>query len=83
MGHELYIENKERLTVTDVISVDEFDETAIFAKLKEESLIIYGENLHIESLDLDEGKLIATGTVESLTYSKRKVKKSLFERLRP
>ncbi len=80
MGHELYIENKEKMTITDVSSVDEFDESAIFANLKEESLTIYGNNLHIESLDLEEGKLIVTGIVESLTYSKRKEKKSIFAR---
>jgi len=82
MSHDLYIENKEKITITDVSSVGEFDETVIFVNLKEERLMIYGENLHIESLDLQDGKLIATGKVESLTYSKKKERKSIFERFR-
>jgi len=82
MSHDLYIENKEKLTITDVSSVGEFDETVIFVNLKEERLMVYGENLHIESLDLQDGKLIATGKVESLTYSKKKERKSIFERFR-
>jgi len=82
MSHDLYIENKEKLTITDVSSVGEFDETVIFVNLKEERLMVYGENLHIESLDLQDGKLIATGKVESLIYSKKKERKSIFERFR-
>ena len=82
MSHDLYIENKEKITITDVSSVGEFDETVIFVNLKEERLMIYGENLHIESLDLQDGKLIATGKVESLTYSKKKERKSILERFR-
>lgn len=82
MSHEMFIENKTHMVVTDVSSVEGFDEDAIFVNLKEEALTIYGKNLHIESLDLDEGKLIATGEVESLIYSKKREHKNFFERFR-
>ena len=44
--------------------------------------MIYGRNLHIESLDLDIGRLIATGEVESIAYTKKKIKKNIWERFR-
>lgn len=82
MSHELHLENKSKLTVTDVSSVDSFDEGAIFVNLKDEGLFIYGENLHVDALDLDEGRLIAAGKINSLEYTKKKEKKTLRERFR-
>ena len=82
MNHELHIEGKEKIEVTEVTSVDGFDEEAICINLKEEGLMIYGRNLHIESLDLDIGRLIATGEVESIAYTKKKIKKNIWERFR-
>lgn len=82
MNHELHIEGKSKIEVTEVTSVDGFDEEAIFINLKEEGLIIYGKNMHIESLDLDTERLIATGEVESIAYTKKKIRKSIWERFR-
>ena len=82
MSHELHIEGKKKIEVTEVISVEEFDETEIYLNLQEEDLVLYGKNLHIETLDLDTGKLMASGEVESLSYTKKIKRKSLLERLR-
>lgn len=82
MSHELHLDNKTKLTLTDVSSVDSFDETSIFVNLKEEGLFIYGENLHVDALDLDEGRLVATGQINSLEYTKKREKKNLWEKFR-
>ena len=44
--------------------------------------MISGSNLHIEVLDLEEGKLVATGEIEALTYTKKRVKTKFFDRFR-
>lgn len=82
MEHELMLKNKTNLMVTAVVGVDSFDEQAIFIHLEQESLNIYGENLHIENLDLEEGTLVASGSVETIQYTKKKMKKSIWERFR-
>lgn len=71
-NHYIQLENKQRMTVTAVTAVDAFDEETILADLKEESLIISGKNLHIEILDLEEGKMAASGEIESIVYTKKK-----------
>lgn len=81
-NHNLEMENKKRLTLTEVVSVEGFDEETILVNLQGDGLIISGKNLHIEALDLDEGRMSATGEVESLVYTKKKVKKPFFERFR-
>lgn len=81
-NHYIQLENKKRLTITEVTSVEGFDEETILANLAEEGLVICGKNLHIEVLDLEEGRLVAEGEIESLSYTKKKVKSKFFERFR-
>ncbi|MEE0742000.1 MAG: YabP/YqfC family sporulation protein [Emergencia sp.] len=80
-NHHVYLENKQRLTVTEVMGVDAFDEETILADLKDESLIISGKNLHIEALDLEEGRMVASGEIDSFVYAKKKSGRRLWERL--
>ena len=81
-NHYIQLDNKRRITVSDVKSVDAFDEETILANLAEEGLVISGHNLHIEILDLEEEKLIAEGEIEALTYTKKKAGTRFFDRFR-
>lgn len=81
-NHVIELENKSRLLVSAVTAVEAFDEETILANLAEEGLVISGSNLHIEVLDLEEGKLVATGEIEALTYTKKRVKTKFFDRFR-
>lgn len=74
-NHYITIENRNRVTVSQVIDVDAFDEQTLWANLKEGGLEITGENLNMEKLDLAEGILIVTGTVSSLSYTDKGMKK--------
>lgn len=80
-NHYIQMENKKRITVTEVTSVEGFDEETILVNLADQGLIISGKNLHIESLDLDEGKLVADGEVEAVNYTKKKSGGNIFDRL--
>ena len=81
-NHVIELENKSRLMVSAVTAVEAFDEETILANLADEGLVISGSNLHIEVLDLEEGKLVATGEIEALTYTKKRVKTKFFDRFR-
>lgn len=82
MNHEINIMNQTSITVSQVISIDEFDEGCIFVNLEKDGLMIYGKGLHIEGLDLETGLLTAAGQIESIAYAKKKERKSLRERFR-
>ena len=47
----IYLENRERMTINQVIDVDAFDEETLWANLKEGAVEISGSGLHIEKLD--------------------------------
>ncbi len=81
-NHYIQMENKQKITVTEVTSVEGFDEETILANLADEGLVISGKNLHIEVLDLEDGKLVAMGEIEALTYTKKKPKTKLIDRFR-
>lgn len=68
-AHSFTLENKERLTVSGVSDVDTFDENKITLFTEDDTLVIEGEQLHIQKLDVASGDLEITGEVFSLTYT--------------
>lgn len=74
-NHFLQMENKKSLSITEVVSVEGFDDENIFINLKGEALEVSGSNLHIEALDLEEGRLTCSGEIRALVYTKQKEKR--------
>ncbi len=82
-NHSVTIENRETLTVTDIKEIDSFDEEEVRAALMNGAMIIRGKKLHIRMLDLDAGRAVIVGVIDSLMYVKVKEKgeKGFFARL--
>ena len=80
--NEIHILNQEHIEISGIRTVEGFDEGGIYVTLENESLMVYGEGLHVDTLEIDDGKLEASGRIVSLTFEKKKVKKKLRERLR-
>ncbi len=73
-NHIVNMENRNRTTITEVSDVESFDEEAITVILKSGAIYIKGKELHIQKLDLQEGKVIIAGQVNSFAYSDKKEK---------
>lgn len=73
-NHAITIDNRRKLSITEVTDIDNFDEEEICANLTEGGLLIKGRDLHIQKLDLAEGKVVISGEVLSLTYTQVKSK---------
>ena len=82
-AHHLILEDRERLSVSGVEEVESFDENTIVMLTNRGTLIVRGEELHIEKLSLDGGDLKVEGDVDSLTYEDSRDRQSggLFARL--
>ena len=82
-NHILSIEGREKLTVTEVTDVKSFNEEAVLIMLKKGGLMVKGQRLHIQKLDLTEGKVIIDGFVNSMVYTDKKDKedKSLIKKI--
>lgn len=66
--HHLILEGREQLSVSGVEEVESFDEAQIVMYTTKGTLIVRGEDLHIEKLSLDGGDLKVEGGIDSLTY---------------
>lgn len=65
----LLLENKEVLNVSGVENVDNFNDEVVVLITNKGKLTIKGEKLNISKLNVDEGKLIVKGVINSLVYS--------------
>lgn len=83
-NHYITLENREKITISQVIDVDAFDVDNLWANLKDGGIEITGEKLNIEKLDLQEGILVVSGKICSFGYTDKKVKekKSIFGRFK-
>lgn len=80
-AHNVTIENREKITLTDVTGIDTLDEEEVWAELSETGVVIRGKNLHMHMLDLEEGVAVITGEADSLAYVKKPSGKKLFHRI--
>lgn len=69
-NHVVTIDNRQKMSVTDISEIDSFDEEEIRASLNDGAVIIKGEKLHIQTLDLAAGRAEITGIINSLMYVK-------------
>lgn len=66
--HRLELVGRERLTISGVEDVGRFDETGIVMTTAVGTLVVTGEDLHIDKLSLDGGELHVDGHIDAVTY---------------
>ena len=67
-AHHIIVEERERLSGSGVVEVERFDDNTIVMTTGRGTLVIQGENLHIEKLSLDGGDLKVEGDIDALSY---------------
>jgi sporulation protein YabP len=68
--HQVLLVQRERLNVDCVLNVDSFDDREIALETEEGGLIIRGEDLHINELNLETSSLVVLGYIKTLEYTK-------------
>lgn len=66
--HALILENRTQLKATGVTKVDSFDEQTVTACTSQGQLVMRGENLHIDVLNVETGELAVSGKIVSMVY---------------
>ena len=66
--HRLLLEGRQRLLLEGVEEVISFDETCLLLETSQGSLTVQGEEMHVEQLDVEEGRLVVGGEIGSLSY---------------
>ena len=65
----LVLNNRNELALTGIKKVKSTEPTAVVANLDNGAIIISGSNLSVQKLDIKEGILEITGTVNNIKYT--------------
>lgn len=67
--HTLQMTDRQRLTLTGVEEVDCFNEQTVVLRTAMGTLSIAGQDLNIDRLNLEEGRVELQGEVDALEYT--------------
>lgn len=83
--HKIVVEERENIFINGVTDVVSFDEEMIVAESEMGEIVLKGNNLHVNRLNLEKGELEIDGEVESINYeetgSMGKDKRSFFTKI--
>ncbi|MFO8059575.1 MAG: sporulation protein YabP [Bacillota bacterium] len=68
-SHEVVLKNRESVTATGIMEVESFDDREIVLVTDLGTMVLRGEDLHIEKISLDSGDFTCTGLITGLQYS--------------
>ncbi len=68
----LQLENRKKLTMSGVVSVDAFSPTQLRLSLEANSLLITGENLKVINFNKGQGNLVVDGLVNEIKFLNKK-----------
>lgn len=83
--HSLMLDGRSRAQLSGVMAVCCFNDQEIVLETSEGEVALLGEKLHIEQLNLDDGRLDVTGEIAGVEYNGpvgRREKRGLFARRR-
>ena len=68
LPHGLSLQDRQKLAISGVSDVINFDENQVIVYTGLGTLTIRGNGLHVDQLSLESGELRVTGTVDLLEY---------------
>lgn len=80
-SHNLTLRDRKTLTMTGVMEVVSFDETAVELRTALGDLLVQGSQLQLKTLSVEGGQVEVTGSVTSLVYEEPRREGGFFRRL--
>lgn len=81
MPHQLILEERKRMRILGVTDVENFDEICVELATSAGLMTVKGEEMHVDSLNLENGEMTLTGQIHSIEYEENRERGSLFSRL--
>lgn len=72
-SHNIIVEGRKNVRISGVNDIDSFTESKIILSTVMGELIIKGDDLHVISLNADNGDFTMAGNVNSFVYSRNSV----------
>lgn len=68
MPHNIILEEQGKLSISGVVDVQNFDEEQVLLETVRGMVLVRGQGLHIERLQLEAGELIVQGEIGLIEY---------------
>lgn len=81
INQRLVLEDRSRFSVGLVENVESFTEEEILLKTALGGLSVFGRNLKMEDLSIENGSILLTGRIDKIEFSEIKEKHSFFKDL--
>ena len=78
MPHNIILNDRKKLNVSGVKDVDSFDEETIIVYTELGEMTVRGNDLHINTLNVETGELSIEGSIYAIIYSDDTPKKEGF-----
>ena len=72
METKIFLENQNKLVINGISKVKSVTPTEILGEMNEETLIITGQNLEVQNLDIDSSCLHVQGIVTGIKFAPQK-----------
>lgn len=79
--HNLILENRNKLNMSGVIRVENFDENEVQLLTHLGKLTLRGEQLHITRFNTETGEMLLDGNIYAVVYTTDKASGGFFSRL--
>ena len=66
--HHRILEGREKLSISGVLDVQSFDEEQVLLETVRGMVLVRGQGLHVERLQLEAGELIVEGEIGLIEY---------------
>jgi sporulation protein YabP len=73
--HQVTMTNRNLMGVDGVVNLDSYDQEQIILETGHGILEVKGAKLHVQQLNLEQGKVVLDGEIDSLIYDGEKVRK--------
>ena len=67
-NQNILIEDRNKINITGVDQVESFNENTIVLRTVKGGMMIKGENLNVDKLNLDDGNVKISGTINGVNY---------------
>lgn len=67
-NQNILVEDRNRASITGVEQVESFNDNTIILKTIKGGMIIKGENLNVDKLNLDDGNVKISGIINGINY---------------
>ncbi len=66
--HNIILEGREKLSISGVLDVQSFDDEQVLLETVRGMVLVRGQGLHVERLQLEAGELIVEGEIGLIEY---------------